>query len=196
MRWTIGIATSLLVLWVAYAVSPFFTVYRLASAVEARDVATVNELVNFPAFRRSLSAQILRTYLRIKGKAGRPGSPLEQFAIGVGTSIADPLVAKLISPEALFELLQNGRPPGVFSDHIPPTEGLSSKVLGNVWGLYANSELGIARFFVTVPFDKPSVETFRLGFCLVAWRWKLCSAELPEQLQLRLAQEIIKNEPS
>src|SRR5512139_1703279 len=108
MRWTIGIATSLLVLWVAYAVWPFFTVYRLATAVEARDVATINELVNFPAFRRSLSAQIVRTYLRITGKAGRPGSPLEQFAIGVGTSIADPLVAKLISPQALFELLQNG----------------------------------------------------------------------------------------
>ena len=30
MRWTIGIGTSLLILWLAYAVWPFFTVYRLA----------------------------------------------------------------------------------------------------------------------------------------------------------------------
>ena len=44
MRWTIGISTSLLVLWLAYAVWPFFTVYRLASAVQARDVAAVNTL--------------------------------------------------------------------------------------------------------------------------------------------------------
>jgi hypothetical protein len=189
MRFTIGIGTSLLVLWLAYAIWPFFTVYRLASAVEARDVAEINELVDIPALRKSLAVQIARTYLRITG-AGRPGSTFEQFAIGIGTSVADPLVAKLISPSALLGLLQNGQPSGVFSDHVPPIEGLSSKALGNVWRAYINSELGIARFFVVVPFDKPLEEAFRLGFCLTGWKWKLCSTELPEQLQLRLAQEI------
>jgi len=184
MRWTIGISTSLLVLWLAYAVWPFFTVYQLASAVQARDVAAVNALVDFPALRGSLTAQIVRTYLRMTGKAGRPGSILEQFAVGIGASVADAIVAKLISPFALLDLLQNGRPSGVFSDN----------VLGNVWRVYANSELGIARFFVAVPVDKPPVESFRLGFCLAGWRWKLCSAELPEQLQLRLAQEISKSQ--
>ena len=194
MRWTIGISTSLLVLWLAYAVWPFFTVYRLASAVQARDVAAVNALVDFPALRGSLTAQIVRTYLRMTGKAGRPGSILEQFAVGIGASVADPIVAKLISPDALLDLLQNGRPSGVFSDNVPPIEGLSSGALGNVWRVYANSELGIARFFVAVPVDKPPLASFRLGFCLAGWRWKLCSAELPEQLQLRLAQEILKSQ--
>ena len=127
MRWTIGIGTSLLVLWLAYAVWPFFTVYRLANAVQARNVAAVNELVDFPALRRSLTAQIVRTYLRMTGKTGRPGSILEQFALGVGASIADPIVAKLISPDALLDLLQNGRLSGVFSDNVPPIEGLSSE---------------------------------------------------------------------
>src|SRR5262245_28311371 len=154
MRWIIGISTSLLLLWLAYAVWPLFTVYRLASAVQARDVAAVNELVDFPSLRKSLTTQIMRTYLRMTGKDGRPGSILEQFAIGVGTSVADPIVAKLISPDALLDLL-NGRPPGVFSDKVSPIEGLSSKALGNVWRVYANSELGIARLFVTVPVDKP-----------------------------------------
>ena len=194
MRWTIGIGTSLLVLWLAYAVWPFFTVYRLAGAIQARDVAAVNELVDFPALRRSLTAQIVRTYLRITGKAARPESILEQFVVGVGASIADLIVAKLISPDALLDLLQNGRLSGVFSDNVPSIEGLSPEALGNVWRDYANSELGIARFFITVPVDRPSAESFRLGFCLTGWRWKLCSAELPEQLQLRLAQEISKSE--
>ena len=194
MRWTIGIGTSLLILWLAYAVWPFFTVYRLADAVQARNVAAVSELVDFPALRRSLTAQIVRTYLRLTGKAGRPGSILEQFSLGVGASVADPIVAKLISPEALLDLLHNGRLSGVFPDIVPPIEGLSSETLGNVWRVYANSELGIARFFIAVPIDKPPVEGFRLGFCLTGWRWKLCSAELPEQLQLRLAQEISKSE--
>jgi hypothetical protein len=38
-----------------------------------------------------------------------------------------------------------------------------------------------------------SAESFRLD-CVTQWRWKLCSAELPEQLQLRLAKEIAKSE--
>ena len=194
MRWTIGIGTIALVLWLAYSVWPFFAVYRLASAVQARDVAAVNELVNFPALRGSLTRQIARTYLRITGKIGQPGSILEQFAVGVGASVADPIVAKLISPDALLDLLQNGRPAGVFSDNVPSIQGLSSDALGNVWRAYTNSELGIARFFITVPVDKQPEESFRLGFCLTGWRWKLCSAELPEQLQLRLAQEISKTE--
>ena len=192
MRWTIGIGTSLLILWLAYAVWPFFTVYRLADAVQARNVAAVSELVDFPALRRSLTIQIVRTYLRLTGTAVR-GSILEQFSLGVGASVADPIVAKLISPEALLELLHNGRLPDVFPDNVPPIEGLSSEALGNVWRVYVNSELGIARFFVAVPVDKPPAGSFRLGFCLTGWRWKLCSAELSEQLQLRLAQEIAKS---
>jgi hypothetical protein len=194
MRWTIGIGTSLLALWLAYAVWPLFTVYRLASAVQSRDVAAISELVDFPALRRSLTVQIVRTYLRLTVKAGRSGSVLEQFAVGVGASVADPIVAKLISPDALLDLLQNGRLSGVFSDSVLSIEGLSSEALGNPWRVYANSELGLARFFVAVPVDKPPMESFRLGFCLTRWRWKLCGAELPEQLQLRLAQEISKSE--
>jgi hypothetical protein len=116
------------------------------------------------------------------------------FAVGVGASVADPIVAKLIPPDALVDLLKSGRPSGVFSDNIPSIEGLSLEALGNVWRVYANSDLGFARFFVAVPVDKPPMECFRLGFCLTRWRWKLCSAELPEQLQLRLAQEISKSE--
>ncbi|MGC1849487.1 MAG: DUF2939 domain-containing protein [Pseudolabrys sp.] len=194
MRRTIAIGAILLFLWLAYSVWPFFAVYRLASAVQVRDVAAVKELVDFRALRGSLTAQIVRTYLRMTGKIGRSGSMLEQFAVGLGASVADPIVAKLMSPEALLDLLQNGRPSGVFSDNVPSIQGLSSDALGNVWRAYTNSELGIARFFITVPVDKQPEESFRLGFCLTDWTWKLCSADLPEQLQLRLAQEISKSE--
>jgi Protein of unknown function (DUF2939) len=108
MRPTIIIGAILLLLWLAYSVWPFFAVYRLASAVQARDVAAVNELVDFRALRGSLTAQIVRTYLRMTGKVGRSGSMLEQFAVGLGASVADPIVSKLVSPEALLDLLQNG----------------------------------------------------------------------------------------
>jgi hypothetical protein len=194
MRRTTVIGTILLLFWLAYSVWPFFAVYRLASAVQARDLTAVKELVDFRALRGSLTMQVMRAYLRMTGKLGRSGSILEQFAIGVGASVADPIVAKLVSPEALLDLLHNGRPPGIFSDNVPSIQGLSSDALGNIWRAYTNSELGIARFFITVPVDKQPEESFRLGFCLTDWTWKLCSADLPEQLQLRLAQEISKSE--
>ena len=194
MRRTIVICAILLSLWLAYSVWPFFSVYQLAKAVQGRDVTAVKELVDFRALRGSLTAQIVRTYLRMTGKIGRSGSMLEQFAVGLGASVADPIVAKLISPDALLDLLQNGRPPGVFSDNVPSIQGLSLDSLGNVWQAYTNSELGIARFFISVPVDKEPEESFRLGFCLTGWTWKLCSTDLPEQLQVRLAQEISKSE--
>ena len=194
MRRTIVLCAILLSLWLAYTVWPLVSVYQLARAVQARDVTAVKELVDFRALRGSLTAQIVRTYLRMTGKIGRSGSMVEQFAIGLGASVADPIVAKLISPDALLDLLQNGRPSGAFSDNFPSIQGLSLDALGNIWRAYTNSELGIARFFITVPVDKPPEESFRLGFCLTGWTWKLCSADLPEQLQARLAQEISKSE--
>jgi hypothetical protein len=92
----------------------FLHLVSTCRAVQARNAAAVSELVDFPALRRSLTVQIVRTYPRLTGKAGRPGSIIEQFSVGVGVSVADSIVAKLISPEALLELRHNGQPP-VFS---------------------------------------------------------------------------------
>jgi hypothetical protein len=194
MRTTIWITAGLLILWVAYAVSPFFAVYGLARAVQERNIAELTERVDFPAVRRSLTAQVVRTYGRITGKTGQPGSIVEQFAVAAGAALADTMVAKLITPEAFIDLLQSGQTADVLSDNAPSLNGLSSDALGSVWRVYANSELGIARFFLDVPVDKPREEKFRLQFCLKDWAWKLCGVELPEALQLRLAQELVKTQ--
>jgi hypothetical protein len=61
----------------------------------------------------------VRTYLRISGKTGQRGSIAEQFVVYVGASLADPIVAKLVSPETFLDLLGNGRPSDVFSEDTP-----------------------------------------------------------------------------
>jgi Protein of unknown function (DUF2939) len=194
MRLTAAIGAALLVLWLSYAAWPFFAVYQLVGAVQARDAAAVAERVDFPALRRSLTGQLVQTYLRITGRAPRPGSIVEQFAVGLGATVADPIVAKLVSPEVLVELLRNGTAPGVFSDNVPAIDGVTPEALGTLWRAYLSSELRIGRFFVAVPVDKPPAERFRLEFCLTGWTWKICGVELPEQLQVRLVQEILKSE--
>ena len=194
MRLTAGIAVALVGLWLAYAASAYHAAYRLADTVQMRDVRGLSERIDFPALRRSISAQIARKYLQITGKDLRPGSIEEQFAVSVGAAIADPIVAKLISPEAIIEFLQTGTASSVLEDRIAPMHGLNAEALGNVWRVFMNSDLGIARFLVNVPVDKPATERFRLQFCLAAWKWQLCSIELPEPLQTALAQEVIRNQ--
>jgi hypothetical protein len=195
MRTAILISAALIAFWLAYAASPFFAVYDLLRVVQERNLAELPARVDFPAVRRSLTAQIVRTYLRITGKTGQSGSIAEQFAVSLGTALADPMVAKLVSPEAFLDLLRDGKPSDVFSEDFPSINGLSSEALKSLWRVYGNSELGIARFFLSVPVDKPLQESFLLQFCLTDWTWRLCGVELPELLQLRLAQELLKREP-
>ena len=194
MRLIVGIGIALVALWLAYATSAYRAAYRLADMVQTRDVTGLSERIDFPALRRSISAQIVRKYLQLTGKDMRPGSIAEQFAVDAGIVIADPIVAKLISPEALIEFLQSGTASTVLQDRTAPMQGLSAEALGNVWRIFVNSELGIARFLIKVPVDKPANETFRLQFCFAAWKWRLCGVELPEPLQIAFAQEIIKNQ--
>ena len=200
MRMTLSISAALVALWLAYAVSPFVAAYRLVGAVADRDAAALSAGVDFRALRASLGEQIARTYLRITGKAGAPGSLrdqlAQQLAVGVAASIADQILVDLVSPQGLLDFLRTGAPPDVEPDGLPTPAGLSPQALGNVWRAYLNSELGIARFFLDVPVDKPRQENFRLQFCLRDWAWKLCGIELPEALQLRMAQELVKRESS
>jgi hypothetical protein len=75
------------------------------------------------------------------------------------------MVAKLVSPEMFLDLLRDGKPSNVLSEDAASVGGLSSEALKNLWRVYANSELGIARFFLDVPVDKPLQDSFRLQFC-------------------------------
>ena len=193
---TLMVMSALLALWLAYAVSPFLSVYRLVDVVGRRDAKALSERVDFPALRGSLSTQIARTYIRITGKAEEPGSPRERVLVAFAASVAAPIVAELVSPDALLDLLKTGRPVEVAPDIPAMAGGLSSEALGNVWRAYVNSELGIARFFLNVPVDKPRAERLRLQFCLRSWTWMLCGIELPEPLLVVLAQELIRREKS
>jgi hypothetical protein len=80
------------------------------------DVNTVVRYVNFERVRGSLTEQIASAYMRV---SGIPTSPLAQQAVVVGLSVADPVIRKLVSPEALSDFLAVGWPVTVVPD--PPT---------------------------------------------------------------------------
>jgi Protein of unknown function (DUF2939) len=131
MRTTILISAALIAVWLAYAASPFFAVYDLLRLVQERNLAELPARIDFPAVRRSLTAQIVRTYLRITGKIGQSGSIAEQFAVSVGASLADPIVAKLVAQESVVSTQIRGHS-SVFSgcsSRQAPTRDLPTSVL-------------------------------------------------------------------
>lgn len=187
MRWKIPVIAFLLLL-AAYTAWPFYGLHRLASAVDARDVAALQQLIDFRALRLSLARQISTTYLTMTGKGAQFGAA----AAGVGSAIADALIGELVTPEALADLLSKGSagPLAPASDAVP----VAGSALNNVWKTWLNSDYGLGSFSVRLPPDSPSTQQFQLDLRLSDWSWKLAGVQVPEELRLRLAQEWLKRE--
>src|SRR5215471_12668428 len=188
MRKTIATVIILGLVWIGYTSWPIYDLLVLLRAMETRDVQTVTQYVYFDAVRVSLTNQVVAAYSR---RTGVSISPLAQKMAGA-LGIADPIVKKLISPEALSELLGIGWPVTVGSDPSPGTVGITGSTIGTIWQIFENSEYGFARFEVAAPSVLPQQQRFRLTFRLLQWRWRLVAITLPENIQNLLGDELAK----
>ena len=186
MRKTAATILILAVVWIGYTAWPIYDLLVLVRAMETRDVDTVTRHVYFDAVRASLTNQVIAAYVR---HTGIQISPLAQSM--AASALADPVVKKLISPEALSELLSAGWPVTV-ADPPPGTVGITRSTIGTMWQIFANSEYGIGRFEVSAPAVLPPLQRFRLTFRLLQWRWQLVAVILPETIQNLLGDELVK----
>jgi hypothetical protein len=189
MRKTIATLVVLSLILIGYAAWPLYNLFVLVRAIETRDVDTVVRHVYFNQVRISLTNQIVDAYVR---RTGIQISPLARSMASAALGIADPIVNKLISPEALSELLAVGWPVPVLPEPPPGTIGITRSTVGNIWQVFGNSEYGVGRFEVAAPAVLPAQERFRLTFRLLQWRWRLVAVILPENIQNLLADELIK----
>ena len=195
MRWTLVIILAMITLLTGYTVWPIYGLYRIASAVETRNSAVLQELIDLPSLRVSLAQQLANANLKkLTGKSAnsieRSESPV---TAGVGATIADAMLAKIIfNPERLLDLLGKG---WVFADPSPPS-GLAAPFtansLGSAWQTWLNSDYSGRTFYVVVPVDRPTDERFRVRLRLVHWDWKLSGLDLPESMITRLTQELTR----
>jgi hypothetical protein len=175
--------------WLGYTVWPLHDIFVLVRAFETRDLETLEQHVYFGSVRRSLSDQIAAAYVQ---RSGIQLPPLARHMPGAALAIADPIVAKVISPEALSEFLTTGWPVAVVPDVPKEAVGISSKTIGNAWQVYGASEYGLGRFNVSVPQSVARPHRFGLEFKLLQWRWQLTAIILPEGILNVLADELIK----
>ena len=189
MRKTAVTILALGLVWIGYIAWPLYELSVLVHAIETRDVATVTRYAYFDAVRKSITSQIVTAYRR---RTGAPIGPLAQSMVAAALGIADPVVNKLISPEALSELFAAGWPVAVAPDPPPGTPGISARTVGSIWQIFGDSEYGIGRFEVTMPGSLPIRQRFHLTFRLLQWRWQLVGVVLPDNIQNLLADELGK----
>lgn len=187
MRWALWVTVALCILLGVYFVSPLIALQRIASAVETRDAVALTERIEFPSLRRSLTKQIVATYLKLTGKKPKFGAIRKRLAV----SVADPVVARLMTVRALLDLLGKGKAgkgAKVPIDRAPFT----STSFKSVWRVWLNSDYLGRDFYVYLPPEGSRGEQFKVHLRLIRWRWRLVGIDLPDELKEELAREIVK----
>jgi Protein of unknown function (DUF2939) len=190
MRKTVIALFVIAVVWIGYMAWPLYELAVLVRAIDARELSTVVRHVSFERVRVSLTEQLVTAYIR---RSGIKPNPLAQQAAVAGLSILSPVINKLVSPEALSDLLAVGWPVAVAGNPPPGTLGISRETIGTAWQIFGASEYGVGRFEVSAPIELPPANRFRLTFQLLQWRWQLAGIILPENIQDLLADELIKS---
>jgi hypothetical protein len=190
MRWAFWSTIAFCIFLGIYIASPLLALQRIASAVERRDAIALAERIDLPSLRRSFRNQIVVTYLKLTGRHLPLGAISRRFAV----SVADPVVARLITIRALLDLLgkgEAGKRASIPLERAPftPTS------LQSLWRLWFNSDYLGRDFYVYLPPHGSRADQFQIHLRPVRWRWTIVGIELPEELKERLARELIDLTP-
>jgi len=194
MRWAFRFGILVLAAWLLFLASPFLAVYSLAKAVETRDAAAIEARVNFVSLRGSLVQQLIDAYLK-SGSAPELDPSRRRLAASAGASLADPIVARLATPQALLDLFEDGWPEAVAG--LKPTDESGAGLamdwtsLEQAGRLFANAETrGFRKIYISLPADRPQDERFRLYLRLKGTTWRLMGVDLPVSLRQRLVRDL------
>jgi Protein of unknown function (DUF2939) len=187
MRKTLAVVVVLSLIFVAAAVWPFTALYDIATKAEAADSVALNERLDLPALRRSLTNQLIRTYIRISGIRVNPGG----IIAGVAGSIVDPIVEKLMTPEVLTAMLRTGWPGTVLAERPAGLRGLASVRSDSLWALFLSSNYGLSGVSVSVPPNMPAAQQYRVTLSLSKQGWRLSALDMPEQIQVKLVEQLL-----
>jgi hypothetical protein len=197
MRWILRIVAVLILIWAVYFVSPYVSLYGLAKAVEAKDVAAIEQRVNFRAVRVSVAKQLIPAYLIATGRESDLKGLRGQTVGGIGASFADPLIAQYLSPEALAGFLNDPRSVAGGGTAGMALGGIGASSIGDAWRLFITAQTrGFRVISFAVPPDKPADDQFRLQMRIKGLGWRLVGIDLPKPVLKGLVQELIKNNPS
>jgi hypothetical protein len=119
VRW---VALIFVVLLLVYAASPYFSFWRLTTALRSGDSAAVSSRIDFPAVRASLKKQLIARFARATTGHKRWGN--------LGPTLIDTIVDTYATPEGIAALLSN---PGALKNLQTPRQFKFSTSKGEDW---------------------------------------------------------------
>jgi hypothetical protein len=146
LRWGLWIVLTLGILLSIYLALSLIALHSIASAVETKDAVALTERIDFPALRRSLTKQIVQEYLKLTGKK----LPLHAIGKRVVVSVADPVVARLMTVRALLDLLGKGDA-GKQAKLPLERAPFTSASFNSLWQLWLNSDYQGRNFYIYLP---------------------------------------------
>jgi Protein of unknown function (DUF2939) len=188
MRWFVGIVVALLVGTAIYLASAIVSLHGLIEAARAGDGAGVLARTDTARVRRSLVDQIVTAYLARLGR-DRPVKTLERLAANTyGASIADAMIAQMLSEEKLTNILNKGAisSGGNAVGNMPRLTDIdTSSVLETLRRI---SPVKPVEFFVRLG---PQDSAGGISLHFKGNGWKLSGIELPSTAVEALAQNLV-----
>ncbi len=87
--------------------SPYLTLYKVATAVKAKDAAALNQTIDYPRVRESLKGQFSTQMAK---KMGDPSAnPLSALGTMIGMAMVNPIVDALVRPEMVMQMMKDGQ---------------------------------------------------------------------------------------
>ena len=174
-RWPAVLGVSVILL-IAYLASPYFSLWRFASALRNGDAAALSARVDFPRVRGELKRDLRKQYFPAD-RAPKSRGGIEGLIAGFGPSLIDQLVDSYLTPDGLAALLAD---PKIAGGNDPATASPPNSTADR---FRARDRLDWSRVhyaFFTGPRDfLVELNDARLRFHLTASGWKLFHVELP-----------------
>lgn len=151
----------IIILGVVYFGSPYFTLYRLGTAVRSADAATLQSLVDWSAVREGLKEDICDMVL---DEPSAPSNQLAPFGSGFVRGITGNLVDKAVTPELVVSLTRS----------TPSSRGADTRVR---WAFFNDP----THFSINIVAEG-SAEPIRVEMEFRHMRWQVRRVWLPNEL--------------
>jgi hypothetical protein len=192
VRW-LAIPLAIALAWLAFTMSPLWSLYDLAQAVRRHDVAYVENHVNFRTLRLSLVRQITAA-MRTASETDTDLEPrdrqrLNDAAYGLALALSETMV----TPETVMDLLANGWPDKLDVERPAGArpEGLTIRSFGRLMPYYTALEMrGFRAVVIPIPPEAPRAERTRIRLRLRGLSWRLVDIEMADILREQIAAKL------
>ncbi|WP_420993789.1 DUF2939 domain-containing protein [Cupriavidus sp. 30B13] len=120
-----ALAAALAVAATSYA-SPYWTLYQMRAALEARDADRFSRYVDYPALRESLKGQLTAALERKLGAPLLRDTPLAGIGQAIGQAVINTMIDTMVSPAGVMALMAGEKPTAAPAPSTPPAPPASA----------------------------------------------------------------------